>query len=262
MSRFAFALIGLLVACHVGLSVGVVDDFDPRFHQGAPPSDTPATGTEEKLAGLDVYVSGSHHAKAAVVLVSDIYGWEAPLFRKLADKIAHNGYYVVAPDFFFGDPVTDTTNRSAWFLIHPQTGSVEPTKNVVTALKAKGFKSVGLAGFCWGGKVAILTVNKYPNVVNAIVQLHPGGVVEKDYVTIVTPIMILASPTDNVANVTGVLRMRKQEKVKVFVKIFKDVVHGWTVRYNESDPKQVYRANRAHGLLLDWYHKYLHVKAH
>lgn len=54
--------------------VGVVDDFDPRFHQGAPPSDTPATGTEEKLAGLDVYVSGSQNAKAAVVLVSDIYG--------------------------------------------------------------------------------------------------------------------------------------------------------------------------------------------
>lgn len=110
--------------------------------------------------------------------------------------------------------------------------------------------------------MAILTVNAYPNLVNAIVQLHPGGVVETDYVTIVTPIMILASPTDNVANVTGVLRMRKQEKVKVFVKIFKDVVHGWTVRYNESDPKQVYRANRAHGLLLDWYRKYLHVKAH
>ena len=125
------------------------------------------------------------------------------------------------------------------------------------AVKAKGISWVGLAGFCWGAKVSILTVDSHKALVKAIVQLHPSLTAASDYAPVVTPIMILSAPSDGVRNFTNVLELRRQQHVKVFAKVFKDVVHGWTVRYNESDPKQVYRAYRAHGLLLKWFHKYL-----
>lgn len=43
------------------------------------------------------------------------------LYRKLADKVAAAGFLVVAPDFFYGDPV-DLSNpqfdRDAWRKVH------------------------------------------------------------------------------------------------------------------------------------------------
>lgn len=254
MSRFALAVVVLLILFHGGSS----SSFDPATHQAVLSVAGNWTGTEEKLAGLDVYVSGSLEAsEAAVIMVSDVFGWKVPLFRKLADKVARNGYYVVAPDFFHNDPLVNISDIDTWILRHPMNASVEPAKEVVLAVKAKGISSVGLAGFCWGGKVVILTGNSQKGLVNAIVQLHPAPPATSDYATMVTPIMILAAPTDQVQNFTSLLESRKKHHVKVFVKIFKDVVHGWTVRYNESDPRQVYRANRAHGLMLKWFHKYL-----
>ncbi|TXG71928.1 hypothetical protein EZV62_000507 [Acer yangbiense] len=60
-----------------------------------PPTLNPASGAGhvEKLGGLDTYVSGLSDSKLAVFLISDAF-----------DKIAVAGFYVVVPDFFFGDP--------------------------------------------------------------------------------------------------------------------------------------------------------------
>uniref|UniRef100_M0ZWT3 Endo-1,3-1,4-beta-d-glucanase n=1 Tax=Solanum tuberosum TaxID=4113 RepID=M0ZWT3_SOLTU len=61
-------------------------------------------GSILELGGLKTYVSGSSNSKHAILLISDVYGYEAPNLRKLADKVAAGGYYVVVPDFLYGDP--------------------------------------------------------------------------------------------------------------------------------------------------------------
>ncbi|KAI6683829.1 hypothetical protein NL676_029742 [Syzygium grande] len=65
--------------------------------------------------GLDAYAVGSPESKLAILLVSDIYDLVLGLWvmrleldfdwgRKLADKVAAAGFYVVVPDYFKGDP--------------------------------------------------------------------------------------------------------------------------------------------------------------
>ena len=38
--------------------------------------------------------------------------------RKLADKIAASGYYVVAPDYFRGDPLVNISDLPMWIVRH------------------------------------------------------------------------------------------------------------------------------------------------
>nr|CAB3465309.1 unnamed protein product [Digitaria exilis] len=53
----------------------------------------------DDFGGQKAYVTGSGEAKIAVVLISDAFGYEAPKLRKIADKVASFGYFVVVPDF-------------------------------------------------------------------------------------------------------------------------------------------------------------------
>lgn len=256
MSRLALLVWALVVLiCRAGNSLGS-NELDHATHLAAPPATYNWVGREEKLVGLDVYVSGSPSASAAVIMISDVYGWKAPLFRKLADKVAAYDYYAVAPDYFKGDSLVNISDLSTWITRHPPAAEVGTTNKLVEALKDKGIHSIGLAGFCWGGKVAIL-VGKETGPVKAIVQLHPAFAAASDYAEVVVPISILASPTDGLENFKGLLKMRRKEHLKVYLKIFKGVQHGWTIRYNETDKKAVEKANRAQNLMLKWFHKYL-----
>jgi len=46
-------------------------------------------------------------------------------------------------------------------------------------------------------------------------------------------------------------------QVDSFVKIFPNVSHGWTVRYDPKDPKAVKAAEKAHDIMIGWFDKYL-----
>ncbi|MCI17206.1 endo-13-14-beta-D-glucanase-like protein, partial [Trifolium medium] len=86
--------------------------------------------------------------------------FEAPNLRKLADKVAATGYYVVVPDFLHGDPFTpENANRPLpiWLKDHQPNEAFEDAKPVIEALKHKGVLSIGAASFCWGGEFPIPT---------------------------------------------------------------------------------------------------------
>ncbi|KAJ8619617.1 hypothetical protein MRB53_028146 [Persea americana] len=67
-------------------------------------SSTCGEGTVENLGGLKTYITGSPLSHRAAILISDIFGYEAPNLRKLADKVAAAGFYVVVPDFLLWEP--------------------------------------------------------------------------------------------------------------------------------------------------------------
>uniref|UniRef100_A0A7N0UPR5 Dienelactone hydrolase domain-containing protein n=1 Tax=Kalanchoe fedtschenkoi TaxID=63787 RepID=A0A7N0UPR5_KALFE len=214
-------------------------------------------GHVEEVAGLKTYVTGPADVKRAVLLVSDIFGYEAPNLRKLADKIASAGFYVVVPDFFNGDPCDPSNFERAlpvWIKEHGTDKGFEDAKSVIEAIKAKGVTTIGASGYCWGAKV-VTDLAKYGHI-DAAVLCHPAFVTVDDVKAVKAPIAILGAEIDNLAPPELVKQfeevLKSKPEVESFVKIFPGVAHGWTVRYNAEDAAAVKSAEEAHADTLEW----------
>ncbi|XP_024040860.1 endo-1,3;1,4-beta-D-glucanase isoform X2 [Citrus clementina] len=225
-----------------------------------PPTLNPNSGAGhvEKLGGLDTYVTGSPDSKLAALLISDIFGYEAPNLRKLADRVAAAGFYVAVPDFFHGDPHVDGGRPlQEWINDHGVDKGFEEAKPLIQALKCKGITATGAVGFCWG---AVQLAKR--EFIQAAVLLHPSFVTVDDIKGVEVPISVLGAEIDQVSPPALVKEFEEaltaKSEVDSFVKIFPKVAHGWSVRYNVEDESAVKAAEEAHQNLLEWLAK--HVK--
>ncbi|KAK7292369.1 hypothetical protein RIF29_08147 [Crotalaria pallida] len=219
-------------------------------------------GHVDKIGGLHSYFSGSPHSTRAVLLVSDVFGYEAPNLRKLADKVAAAGFYVVVPDFFNGDPYNpENPDRPllVWIKDHGQDKGFEAAKPVIEDLKSKGVSTIGAVGFCWGAKV-VVELSK-SRLIQAAVHLHPSFVTVDDINGVDIPTAILGAEIDHISPPELIKQFEEvlatKSEVDSYVKIFPKVAHGWTVRYNTEDAEAVKAAEEAHQILLDWFTKHL-----
>ncbi|XP_062202258.1 endo-1,3;1,4-beta-D-glucanase-like [Phragmites australis] len=229
-----------------------------------PPALNPAGGegkVVDSFGGLKAYVAGSDDAKAAVVLISDVFGFEAPNLRKIADKVASSGFFVVVPDFLHGDPYApENAERSipVWIKSHAPENAFEEAKPVIAALKEKGVSTVGAAGYCWGAKVVVELAKA--NEIQAAVLLHPSLVTVDDIKEVKCPISILGAEIDKTSPpelVKHFEQVLSANGVAHFVKIFPGVAHGWSVRYSHDDAAAVKSAEEALADMIDCFNKNL-----
>ncbi|KAG0480422.1 hypothetical protein HPP92_010996 [Vanilla planifolia] len=214
----------------------------------------------ESLGGLKAYITGSTDSKAAILFVSDVFGFEAPNLRKLADKIAAAGFYVVVPDFLNGDPFDpEKVTISTWLVNHGTDKAFEDAKLIVAALKGKGFSAVGAAGACWGAKI-VVELGKAEEI-KAAVFFHPSFVTVDDIKANKAHLAVLGAEIDQVTPPEVVKQFEEilssKSEIDSFVKIFPGVAHGWTVRYDPNDEAAVKKAEEAHQDLLHWFVKHL-----
>ncbi|XP_008808248.1 endo-1,3;1,4-beta-D-glucanase-like [Phoenix dactylifera] len=231
-----------------------------------PPTLSPGSGqgcVVDDLGGLKAYTAGSPDSKLAIILVSDVYGFEAPNLRKIADKAAASGFFVVVPDFLYGDPYSPNNAERPlpiWIQSHTTAKGFEDAKPVIAALKSKGISAVGAAGFCWGAKVVVELAKAAE--IQAAVFLHPSFVSVDDIKEVKCPIAILGAEFDHLSPPELVKQFEQilsaKTGVSYFVKIFPGVAHGWSVRYKVDDASAVKSAEEAHQDMLDWFAK--HVK--
>lgn len=238
----------------------------PQCCESAPHLDpSVGIGRVETFQHLSAYVTASPEAKAAVILISDVFGFEAPNLRKLADKVAAAGYFVVVPDFFYGDPFVPGSGENPfagfqdWKKNHGPEKSFEDSKKIIEVLKSRGISSIGASGFCWGAKLVVELTKE--EVLKAGVLLHPAFVTVDDIKAVKAPLAILAAEIDKTSppelvQQFGAILSAKPE-VDSFVKIYPGVAHGWTVRYDENDEVAVKNAEEAHDKMLEWLNKYL-----
>lgn len=216
------------------------------------------------IGGLTTY-SNNPSAKAAVIFAPDVFGFDAPLLRKLVDKVAAAGFYAVSPDFFNGDPYVPKdpsapfANFGPWLAIHHPDASIEVTKTIIKELKEQGVESFVIAGFCWGGRLAAM-IGKEDDLVKGIVMLHPSITTVENIKDLKVPTEILASEIDDATPPSLVLEFKKILDTKPFyslVKIFPGHTHGWTIRYDVNNAHQVKGAEEAHADLLAFAKKFL-----
>ncbi|KAF2314903.1 hypothetical protein GH714_037134 [Hevea brasiliensis] len=187
-----------------------------------PPTLNPASGAGSvtEVGGLKAYVSGPSDSKRAIVLISDVFGFEAPNLRKLADKVAAAGFYVVVPDFFNGDPyVPENVERPipVWIRLHGTDKGFEDVKPVIMALKSKGISAIGAAA-----KVVVeLAKSDY---IQAAVLLHPSLVTVDDIKEVKVPIAVLGAEIDKISPPALVKQFEEvlstRPEINGYVKIF------------------------------------------
>ncbi|KAM7257227.1 hypothetical protein ACFE04_012968 [Oxalis oulophora] len=164
--------------------------------------------------------------------VDQIGGFEAPKLRKLADKVAAHGFFVVVPDFFYGDPIIEIKPEfdiQSWLKNHSPAKGREDAESVIAALKSRGFSAVGAAGFCWGGMVVVKLADS-EDIINAGILLHPGWITVDEIEKVKIPLQILGAELDHISppeqlKQLGEILSAKPE-VDSFVKIFPGVVQG------------------------------------
>ncbi|PRQ38856.1 putative alpha/Beta hydrolase [Rosa chinensis] len=226
-------------------------------------SSTYGKGTVLEFGGMKTYVTGSTESKLAVLLVSDVFGYENPkVSEKLADKVAAAGFFVVVPDFFYGDPVNFDNpqfDRESWLIAHSKEKGYEDSKSVLAALKSQGVSAIGAAGFCWGG-VVVAKLAKSDDIKAAVI-LHPGRLADEDIHEVKVHTAILGAEIDKTSPPEQLKQFEEILSVKSefdsFVKIFPGVAHGWTMRYNAEDESAVKSAEEAHLDMLNWFTKYV-----
>ncbi|WP_055489205.1 dienelactone hydrolase family protein [Streptomyces sp. TP-A0356] len=128
----------------------------------------------------------------AVLLYMDAFGLR-PSLRKMADRLAENGYTVLVPNVFYRDgraPVVelpdfiDTSERPELFQqIMPLIQSVTPERaerdadaylRRLAECPQAADGPVGVTGYCMGARLALRTAGSHPDRVAAVAGFHGG----------------------------------------------------------------------------------------
>uniref|UniRef100_A0A1D1ZHA9 Endo-1,31,4-beta-D-glucanase n=1 Tax=Anthurium amnicola TaxID=1678845 RepID=A0A1D1ZHA9_9ARAE len=213
----------------------------------------------DDIAGLRTYTAGSPTSHRAILLVTDIYGYQAPNLRNIADEAAAAGFFVVAPDFYYGDPYVDGEPWDDWSRRHGTVKGAEDAKAVVAALRRGGATSIGAAGFCWGGKVVVELAKS--DGIDAAVLLHPAMVTVDDIKEVEVPMEVLGGELDEISPPSLLkqfeLILSTKSGIESFVKVFPGVPHGFSIRYDANDKFAVKTAEEAQQDMLNWFQKYV-----
>lgn len=251
-----------------------------HLHNGAP------QGKEEFVAGLKAYVTGDNKLKT-ILAITDIFGYQLNNVKLLADEYAKSGgFRVIVPDFFENDSVnekhmkaltpltSDTTpteetkkaNLEAAFQeVHPwaerhKDDIVRPLIiKVVKSLKADSEK-LGIVGFCWGARHAIL-LGGAGSAVDAIVANHPSFTeFPTAFEDVTKPTLIQVGENDSMFPSEQV----RSVKHDIFVKkagceviVYPGAVHGFGVRADLNNDAEKKIKEDATGAALDFFQKHL-----
>eukprot|EP01125_Pyxidicula_operculata_P013735 TRINITY_DN4558_c0_g1_i1.p1 TRINITY_DN4558_c0_g1~~TRINITY_DN4558_c0_g1_i1.p1 ORF type:complete len:253 (-),score=72.37 TRINITY_DN4558_c0_g1_i1:98-856(-) len=120
----------------------------------------PRGNTVEKN-GLKLYHIGS--GASAVIVISDVFGYDGGRNLLIADQFADAGFQVIAPDFFRGNPITDQFVKEkgfgaefgAWAKQFPFEQMSADLDVAIATLKENGATKFGMIGFCWGSWVSL-----------------------------------------------------------------------------------------------------------
>lgn len=147
--------------------------------------DTIELRTEDGVCPAHVFSSSG--AGPGVLLFMDGIGMR-PALHAIAERVAAGGYQVLLPDLFYRagayQPAdakrlfADTEYRADWFKrIATTTNAAALARDMPAFLAHFGARKIGVAGYCMGGRLAIVAAGHFPERIAAAAAFHPGGLV-------------------------------------------------------------------------------------
>uniref|UniRef100_I3KAA4 Carboxymethylenebutenolidase homolog n=1 Tax=Oreochromis niloticus TaxID=8128 RepID=I3KAA4_ORENI len=202
-----------------------------------------ALGQEVQIEHFKAYVvKPSTASDKAIIVIQDIFGWQLPNTRYMADMLAANGYIAICPDFFVGkepwSPTKDWSNFQEWLQDKKPTAINKEVDAVLKFLKDQcGVKHIGVVGFCWGGVATHYLALLYPEI-KAGVSVYGMPLLQQ--------------------NTALEANLKEKCKVDYQVKIFPGQTHGFVHRKREDiNPADKPYIQEARKDLLNWLNKYM-----
>ncbi|KAK4898892.1 hypothetical protein LTR27_003623 [Elasticomyces elasticus] len=191
-------------------------------------------GREQDINGIPTYVAEPENGDKTktVVFLVDIFGWQFPNVRLLADEYAAAGFTAYIPDVHEGDSIdisflqtvepqlpereklslVDKAASTAkvgatlgpWLATHREAVARPIIENFIDKVRyIPGTNKVGVIGFCWGGRYAITCAQKpfsgsESKGVNAAYACHPSLVsIPSDFDPVVVPLSLALGDKDS-----------------------------------------------------------------
>ncbi|XP_056110053.1 carboxymethylenebutenolidase homolog isoform X1 [Rhinichthys klamathensis goyatoka] len=223
-------------------------------------------GEEVQIEHIKAYVVKPQASEKAIIVIQDIYGWQLPNTRYIADMLSANGYIAICPDFFVGkeawSPSHDWSTFQQWLDDKKPTDIKKEVDVVLRYLKEQcGAKHIGVVGFCWGGVATHYIALQYQEI-KAGVSVY--GIVREreDRFDLKSPTLFIFAENDAVIPLDQVTTLETRLKEKCTadfqVKIFPNQTHGFVHRKREDiNPDDKPYIEEARKDMINWLKKYL-----
>lgn len=163
-----------------------------------------------EVAGELAEPSGTAKAPA-VVLVQEYWGINAHV-KSLVDRLAKDGFLVVAPDLYHGKIAKDSAEAGKLMTELDTGAAVQEIGAAVAYLREhpRGNGKVGVIGFCLGGALTFASACHLPGL-DAVVPFYGVPPADKvDYSKVTAPILAHFAKNDAWASVDKAEAIKKQ----------------------------------------------------
>ncbi|KAI9724750.1 MAG: hypothetical protein M1812_000025 [Candelaria pacifica] len=227
-----------------------------------------AHGEMKNIGETETYLSypkdGS--TQRAIIILTDVIGHGFINAQLIADQLAANGFFVVMPDLFHGDPVPlnrlGDFDMMKWFQGPPGHSPDRVVPVVDSILKemrgSMGCKKIGGVGYCFGGHHVVLQLKE--GKLDAGFVGHPSHVKGDEFRAITKPLSIAAAETDSLFSPT-----QRHEAEEILAKtgkpyqvnLYSGVKHGFAVRADLSIKQNKFAKEQAFIQAVTWFNEWL-----
>ncbi|XP_030468093.2 uncharacterized protein LOC115686822 [Syzygium oleosum] len=218
-------------------------------------------GEGDDLISAYLFKAVKNNNGTGILLLSDIYGLEDSSTREFAYRVACNGYNVLVPDLFRGDPWTKDRPKDLFEQWYARQQPDRVAKDIGTAkdwlvdelLSAGISKKLGLIGFCFGGgRVIDILAKDQSNNFGAGVSFYGTRIDKSVACNINVPVLLISGDEDPLCPVTLLRDIEKSIGRGSRVVIFEGRGHGFAHRPNSPDEDE--DAEQAFLAMRSWLH--------
>jgi carboxymethylenebutenolidase len=212
---------------------------------------------------VDGYLALPNDGKShpGVILIQEWWGIE-PHIKELTDRLAREGYIVLAPDLYHGTVPAEPNDAAKAAMSLNYAAAVDEIRHGIDYLQSRDDvtpKQVGVVGFCMGGTLAWRTAELENGEVAAVAPFYAGRYSpgEQDIAKVTAPVLIVwgehdhsISPGDR-GRITQLLRQQSKTHKVLLYPAGHAFMNDRHASYDRSS------AERAWSELLAWFKQYL-----